>query len=724
MTRRTRVLVCGANFGRFHAAAIRTRPDTYELAGILTRGSDAGRAWAAELGVPFHTDPGALPGDIDIACVAVGSAISGAGGTELAARLLARGIHVLQEHPLHLDEFTASLRLAREHGVQYRVASQYPHLAAVRRFVAAAERLRARRDVTFADLACPVHLLQPAIAILGLALGGLRPWELTAFPALPGHPFRVLQGRLAGVPLTVRVHHELNPADRDNHALLWPRVTLGTDGGVLTLADLHGPVLWHPRPHADRDADRRFVLHGPATEHLDLAPATTLAPAPHASFRSVFARAWPEAIAVGLDALRAAAADGTDVLRAAQFDVTVCRIWSRAAESLGPPTLVRPGRPRPLGADALVEEGGDSAMAAYAAPRRSDTRLPPTGDAAAETHLHEVTLASRDARSGEPADAGPRGRLAPVPGATGRKTGATTAGASGPGGVAGRRQRGGVVAPGLSGPGGAARRSAAPGSVGAPESRAAAPSGAYESSAEFFDLVAASHTASSSAPAVVAALAGIDPDAGPVLDLGAGTGLLTEAVARAHPRLELVAAEPAAAMRAALTARVLSDPGLRDRVTVTDGSAPDLELPDHLGAVLLCGVLGHLDADARRRLWRRLARRLPAGAPVIVELMARDRPAALPETRLARARVGAATYTWWLTGRQDGDATRLDSRWTVDHGTTRVREVHDSHRWFPFGLDTVAHESGFRTEPLPHRPGGPPLALCRAPGPQSADTEQ
>lgn len=729
---RTRVLVCGANFGRFHAVAVRARPETYELAGVLTRGSDAARAWAAELGVPFHTDPEELPGDIDIACVAVGSAISGGRGTELAARLMARGIHVLQEHPLHLDEFTASLRLAREHGVQFRVASQYPHLTAVRRFVAAADRLRAGRKVTFADLACPVHLLQPAIAITGAALGGLRPWELTAFPALPDHPFRVLQGRLAGVPLTVRVHHELNPADRDNHALLWPRVTVGTDGGVLTLADLHGPVLWHPRLHADRDGDGRFVLGDGAaekdrnaggrfappsrtTEHLDLPPATTLAPAPHASFRDVFDHAWPEAIAVTLDALRTAAADGTDVLRAAQFDLTVCRIWSRTAELLGPPRLIRPGRPRPLAAEALVgAENGRDALSTHpvagaarpdtaarptpdgpeSSARSSDPRSPAPDEWAGSASPHEEGTAEAAPR---PSAAGPGGGQAAVSEAVGR----------------GPRSVPGAGRSGASGPGGITLDPAAPGE-GSP---APTPSPAYESSAEFFDLVAESHTASSSAPAVIAALAEIDPSAGPVLDLGAGTGLLTEAVARAYPHVELIAAEPAAAMRAALTARVLSDPGLRDRVTVTDGRAPDLELPDRLGAVLLCGVLGHLGADGRRRLWRRLARRLPAGAPVVVELMALERPAALPETRLARARVGAATYTWWLSGRPDGEATRLDSRWTVDHGATRVREVRDSHRWFPFGLDTVARESGFLVETLPRRPGGPPLMLCRAPGP-------
>jgi hypothetical protein len=56
-----------------------------------------------------------------------------------------------------------------------------------------------------------------------------------------------------------------------------------------------------------------------------------------------------------------------------------------------------------------------------------------------------------------------------------------------------------------------------------------------------------------------------------------------------------------------------------------------------------------------------------------------------------------------------------------------LREVHDSYRWFPFGLDLVAEESGLHVHALPVRPGAPPLAvLSREPAQQTAsstDTE-
>ncbi|GAA0334296.1 Gfo/Idh/MocA family oxidoreductase [Actinoallomurus spadix] len=627
LTKPLRVLVCGTNFGRFYIEAVRARPG-YALAGLLARGSTASRACARRLGVPLYTAVDQVPDDtIDLACVVVGSTISGGAGTELAMSLLGQGIHVLQEHPVHLDEFTACVKLARRHRVQYRLNTHYPHVAPVASFTAAARRLTERRTPLFVDAATPVHLMHPLVDILGRALGSLRPWRFADPAPAPEdfgpQPFRTVQGVLGGVPLTLRVHHQLDPADRDNHALHWHRVAIGTEGGVLTLADTHGPVLWSPRLHAHRDADRRFVLEGPGTEHLGL-PTTSVVGAT-VPFNEVFADLWPQAIGHALDELRDAVAESRDPLRSNQYELTVCRIWSELAAVLGPPQVVRPPAPQPLAAHELFPDHHE--------PDTSPVRAPDDGAA-----------------------------------------------------------------------------SDAPGPV------TAAP---YTPSAEFFDLVAGGHTATSSGPAVARALAGIDTADGPIVDIGAGTGLVTEAVARALPDAEILACEPATGMRAVLTSRVFGDPDLRRRVTVTDGSAPDLELPDRISAAVLCGVLGHLDTEQRRYLWERLRERLSPGGRVVVELMGVDDPVALPATRMATAHAGRHRYEWWLDGApdpEDPSAMRLHSTYRVfdaaeAEGADPLREVHDSYRWIPFGLDRVAEESGLRTRPLTGRTGGPPLAM-------------
>ncbi|MFF2650712.1 Gfo/Idh/MocA family oxidoreductase [Streptomyces sp. NPDC058045] len=624
-----RILVCGTNFGRFYAEAAHQRPG-YALAGILSRGSAASRAYACGLGVPFHTRVDDLPADIDAACVAVSSAISGGQGTELARALMDRGIHVLQEHPLHLTELTANLKHARRRGVRYRINTHYPRVAPVRTFIDAARRLTARQRPLFVDAATPVHLMHPLVDILGQALGGLRPWRFADPAPLPDdigpHPFRSLHGMLAGVPLTLRIHHQLDPSDRDNHALHWHRVSLGTEGGVLTLADTHGPVLWSPRLHIGRDRDHRFVLDGPGTGGLGL--GTTTVAGTTGSFRTVFSDLWPQAVGSALDALRDAAEHGGDALRDGQYDLAVCRIWSDLAARLGPPEIIRPSTPRPLAAGDIL--------------RLSDEPSP--------------NSPRTEGSSPRPADTLP-----------------------------------------------------------------------YTPSAEFFDLVAAGHTATASIPAIVDVLAGADLSTGPVADIGAGTGLVTEAVARARPDAEILACEPAVGMRAVLTSRVFSDPALRSRVTITADAAPGLDLPDRVSAVLLCGVLGHLDGDQRAVLWRRLIPRLAPGGLVLVELMQFESQLAFPETRLATATAGRHRYEWSFAGAPDetGDGTmRLHSTWRVyrDGAPHARREVHDSYRWTPLTLKDVAAESGLTARPLPTRPGAPPLAvLTRTPATAPAD---
>ncbi|MEU2072019.1 Gfo/Idh/MocA family oxidoreductase [Streptomyces anulatus] len=640
-----RVLVCGTNFGRFYAEAVRRRPG-YLLAGVLSRGSAASRAYAQSLDVPFYTDVDDLPDDIDAACVAVSSSISGGPGTELARALMDRGIHVLQEHPVHLTELTDNLKHARKRGVQYRLNTHYPHVAPVRAFIEAARRLVQRQRPLFVDAATPVHLMHPLVDILGQAMGTLRPWRFADPAPLPAEigpqPFRSLHGVFAGVPLTLRVHHQLDPSDRDNHALHWHRISVGTEGGVLTLADTHGPVLWSPRLHIGRDTDRRFVLDGPGTGRLGL--GTTAVVGTTGSFRMVFSDLWPEAIGTALDGLREAVAQGGDVLRAGQYDLAVCRIWTDLAARLGPPEIVRPATPLPLAVSDVfpVPEGF---------PGDTTSRSEPSSHVAGPTLAGEPTGFSPETVSVRPADAAP-----------------------------------------------------------------------YSPSAEFFDLFAAEHTATSSVPAVAALLAEADLSAGPVVDIGAGTGLVTEAVARARPDAQIIACEPSVGMRAVLTSRVFSDEDLRTRVTVTADSAPDLELPDRISVVLLCGVLGHLDAEERARLWRRLHRRLAPGGLVIVELMQFESPLSLPETRLATARAGRHRYEWSFAGApeetEDG-AMRLHSTWRVyqDGAAHATREVRDSYRWAPFGLQDVAAESGMTARALPTRPGAPPLAvLTRTPG--------
>ncbi|GAB3934995.1 hypothetical protein GCM10027614_09000 [Micromonospora vulcania] len=252
-----RVLVAGTKFGQVYLQAFRQPDFPFELAGILAGGSARSVACARHYDVPLWTDVAQVPDDVTLACVVIRGGLLGGPGGEVARALMERGLHVLQEHPLHHDELVECLRTAGRAGVVYHLNSFYVHTAPVRRFLAAARALLARQPARYVDAACGFQVAYALLDILGQALGGVRPWGLAPPVELPEQvrrlsrvdvPFRSIDGVLAGVPLTLRVQNQMDPADPDNYAHLLHRVTIGTEAGNLTLVGTHGPTVWSPRP--------------------------------------------------------------------------------------------------------------------------------------------------------------------------------------------------------------------------------------------------------------------------------------------------------------------------------------------------------------------------------------------------------------------------------------------------------------------------------------------
>ncbi|TYK44024.1 thiazolinyl imide reductase [Actinomadura decatromicini] len=346
--RRPRALVCGTGFGRVHLAALTAPDPAFELAGILAKGGERSKACANEAGVPLFTRVGDVPDDIDLACVVLLGEVNGGPGSAVAAELMDRGVHVLQEGPLLRDELVAALRAARRNRVVYHVNSHYVHLPPVRRFIAAARALRP----LYVEAACGVQVSYHLFDILGRALGGLRPFDLP--PPTGRGPFRTIDGTLAGIPFTLRVQNQLHPADPDNHAHLLHRVTIGAEGGTLTLAETHGPVLWSPRPHLPAEARRTTRLADAADPGLDLPATSAIGPAAPPTYREVLASMWPEGAHRAMTRTWRAVSEGSDPLREGQYYLTVSAVWQAMATSLGYPERLSGPPHRPMPADELI----------------------------------------------------------------------------------------------------------------------------------------------------------------------------------------------------------------------------------------------------------------------------------------------------------------------------------------------------------------------------------
>lgn len=352
-----RVVVAGTAFGRIYLEAVVSAPDSFTLAGIIARGSEYSRACAARYGVPLYTSVDQLPDDIDIACVVVRSGATGGPGADLARALLGRGIHVLQEHPVHATEITACLKAARQGLAAYAVNTLYPNVRSVRQFLAVARHLAGRGSPLFIDAACNSQVAYPLLDILGRVTGTLRPWSFQAWrtddTAASTQPFRTLVARIGGVPVTLRVQNQMHPDDQDNHALLMHRVSVGYDAGVLGLAETHGPVLWNPRLHSPRDEAGRLVLGGPGTERLDVPSTLILGDHSVPTYQEVFSRIWPEAVVVALRDLCADIDDPSRRASAGQWALGVSLAWRDLTAALGMPELIRPDVPEALPVDLL-----------------------------------------------------------------------------------------------------------------------------------------------------------------------------------------------------------------------------------------------------------------------------------------------------------------------------------------------------------------------------------
>lgn len=352
-----RVVVAGTGFGRAYLAAFE-RPDTpFELAGILARGSARSRACAAHYAVPLWSGPEQVPDDVELACVAVGGAMTGGRGPGLSQELMRRGLHVLQEHPLHPDELAACLRTAREQGVVFRLNTHYPHVEPVRRFLACARELGARQRPLFVDVTCAFQVLYTVFDLLAEALGSIRPFGIHGVAAEPagGGPYRSVSGRFAGVPLTFRLQNELVAAEPDNYSHLLHRITIGYDGGHLTLVNTHGPVQWSMRPHMPAELKDLPRFSDAVAAHLRVPSVQSIGPAAGASYSEVLGELWPQATARAMTALRQAVLDGAPSEPHVQRHITLTRLAMAVAEACGPVRLHQPAPPDLLSADDLRE---------------------------------------------------------------------------------------------------------------------------------------------------------------------------------------------------------------------------------------------------------------------------------------------------------------------------------------------------------------------------------
>ncbi|MFI7123116.1 class I SAM-dependent methyltransferase [Amycolatopsis sp. NPDC049868] len=202
----------------------------------------------------------------------------------------------------------------------------------------------------------------------------------------------------------------------------------------------------------------------------------------------------------------------------------------------------------------------------------------------------------------------------------------------------------------------------------------------YTSAAEHFDLIT-KPVWLGIGPALSTALE--QAGEGPVLDIGAGTGLGLKAIACALPEHEIIAIEPSPSLRIGLYTRLADNPALAERVTVLTATVEEAVLPSRFGAAVGINMLGHLNPAARIALWSCLAERLSPGAPAVFTLQPPSRPEHIPETSFGETTVGRLRYSASGAANPVGEdqvAWRVTYR--VHDGETLLSEQTMVHQWW------------------------------------------
>ena len=234
------ILVCGTNYGEIYLEAVRVGGPQYHLAGILARGSARSRQMARDYSVPLYHRVADLESRIDLACAAVGSA-----GFDVVMDLLARGIHILCEHPQKPSCLQSALDAATTRGLCFHVNGHFADLEASAAFVSHCRRESGARPPSFFHVTATDRSLYAVLDILRRVLDSF-PFQFHATSRLP--PFTVVQGLLSGVPVTFQIqgHSGGRPfPDGSPSYLVDHHITAGFPSGILSLLSMNGPVIWN-----------------------------------------------------------------------------------------------------------------------------------------------------------------------------------------------------------------------------------------------------------------------------------------------------------------------------------------------------------------------------------------------------------------------------------------------------------------------------------------------
>ncbi len=350
MIKPRRVLIVGAKFGELYLNTFLQPRPGLALAGILAQGSARSQQLARDFNVPLFRSLDELPDDIDIACVVIRAEVIGGQGDQLTEALLARGIAVIQEHPLDADAIKRHQSTADQHGGMFWVNSFYSQCHAGRSWLHAAQQIRrlSQQRPVSGYVTTSRQLLFSALDLL---LQAVHCPEQTEHPkqieitytGQRGNTFHCFELELAGTTIALDVQSYLDPRDPDMHNLVMHKMTLIWPAGYLTQEASYGPVIWTPAlyapNHLNSDQSLYLTAGQPDGAYQHQTTAQILCPASK-NWLTAFECDGAEGVASLLNTFNAVL-NGTPCPPAFRYDYQqrLANLWQHILRIMGEPVM-------------------------------------------------------------------------------------------------------------------------------------------------------------------------------------------------------------------------------------------------------------------------------------------------------------------------------------------------------------------------------------------------
>jgi len=335
-----KLLVCGIRFGQFYLEAIQ-KSEQFELAGILTNGSERSVTCAGLYGVKVYTGMEQLPDDIDMACVVIKTGAFGGQGTTVAKRLMEIGVPVLLEQPIHYQELLECYKTAQQSRVCFRVGNLYDHLPSVAKFTAAAEHIMKYQQPLYVNIDLATQVAYPLAFVLTKLFPKKKRWKVKE-KAAGNAPFSLLLLEIGDIPVTIRAQNQVDAVTSDNYMHLFFAITAGFGSGTLALTDIHGAVTWRERMTIPDNMWIPRDLTEDAPINMQSDSIRVLSSGQAGSYQTILTKVWPEAIHRDIEIL----AEWTENIRARK-DMNFCNTitlqaaanWQVLTQAFGYPVV-------------------------------------------------------------------------------------------------------------------------------------------------------------------------------------------------------------------------------------------------------------------------------------------------------------------------------------------------------------------------------------------------